>query len=245
MFDSLKHHHFPVDAFFDYSLVLTFAVPKAELVPLIPTSVDLDTYNDTLGFVAVAAVQTRALRPKGFPPFLGNDFFLIGYRIFVRFTTQQGKSLRGLYILRSETDKKRMAFLGSLFTHYNYAAVDITAQQTPLATSITSSAGLKIHIESPDAEIALPEHSPFPTWKDARRYAGPLPFTFTNLPDKKSVLIVEGVRDDWTPKPVLVKDCRIPFLDSLNLHQPVLANAFMIQNIPYSWKKGRLESWKG
>ena len=55
-------------------------------------------------------VQTKELRPKGFPKFMGNDFFLIGYRVFVRYTNNAGKNLRGLYILKSETDKTKMEF---------------------------------------------------------------------------------------------------------------------------------------
>ena len=70
-------------------------------------------------------VQTKYLRPKGFPKFMGNDFFLAGYRIFVRYTTNAGKRYRGLYILKSETDKKKMTFNRNIFTHYKYNTIDI------------------------------------------------------------------------------------------------------------------------
>jgi hypothetical protein len=50
----------------------------------------------------------------------------------------------------------------------------------------------------------LPEHSPFADWKEARRFAGPLPFTFTYNKDTKEVLFIEGVRQNWTPNPVKV-----------------------------------------
>lgn len=125
MFSFLKNHPFAVEAFFDTSLVLTFAVPKEQLQSLIPVWLELDIFNDKWAFLAIAMVQTRALRPKGFPKVLGNDFFLIGYRVFVRFKTNKGKTLRGLYILKSETDKKKMEFFGNIFTHYNYTTTDI------------------------------------------------------------------------------------------------------------------------
>ncbi len=112
----LKDHPFAVDAFFDSSTVLAFAVPKEELQAMIPECLELDTYNDKLGFVAMAMVQTRQLRPKGFPRFMGNDFFLIGFRIFVKYRTSWGKRLRGLYIIKSETNKKKMEALGNIFT---------------------------------------------------------------------------------------------------------------------------------
>ena len=87
----LRNHPFAVDAFFERSLVLTFAVPKEQLQHLIPGCLELDTFHDKWGFIAVAMVQTKDLRPAGFPKFMGNDFFLIGYRIFVRFIGKDGK----------------------------------------------------------------------------------------------------------------------------------------------------------
>ena len=120
MFSFLKNHPFAVDAFFENSYVLTFAVPKESVEHLIPECLQLDVFEDKWAFVAVAMVQTRGLRPRKFPMFMGNDFFLIGYRIFVRYTNNAGKRLRGLYILKSETDKKKMEVMGNIFTHYEY-----------------------------------------------------------------------------------------------------------------------------
>jgi uncharacterized protein YqjF (DUF2071 family) len=111
MFSFLKNHPFAVEAFFESSLVFTFAIPKEQIKQLIPECLELDTFNDKWAFIAVAMVQTKELRPKGFPKLLGNDFFLIGYRVFVRYTNKAGKRLRGLYILKSETDKRKMEFL--------------------------------------------------------------------------------------------------------------------------------------
>jgi uncharacterized protein YqjF (DUF2071 family) len=125
MLSFLKNHPFAVEAFFESSLVLTFAVPKEQLQNLIPECLQLDTFQDKWAFVAVAMVQTTDLRPKAFPKFMGNNFFLIGYRVFVRYTSNKGKNLRGLYILKSETDKKKMEFMGNIFTHYNYTTTDI------------------------------------------------------------------------------------------------------------------------
>ena len=102
----LKNHPFAVEAFFESSTVLTFAVEKQEISNLIPECLELDTFNDKWAFIAIAMVQTRDLRPKGFPKFMGNDFFLIGYRVFVRYTNTKCIRLRGLYILKSQSNKK-------------------------------------------------------------------------------------------------------------------------------------------
>ena len=210
---TLKNHPFTVEAFFKHSIVLTFALPKEELISRIPSALKLDTYNDQYGFVAVAMVDTRNLRPKGFPKFLGNDFFLIGYRVFVRYTNKAGKKLRGLYILKSETNKKRMEKAGNIFTHYNYTTTDI--EQT-LSNDIIKIASKKSDFDFSIAlnpEAQLPQNSPFLNWKEARRFAGPLPFTFTQE-NEKEVLIIEGVRQNWKPQPVDVLNYKFSFFEN-------------------------------
>ena len=244
MRESLKNHPFAVEAFFKRSIVLTFAVPKNELHQLIPDCLSLDTFDDEWGFIAIAMVQTRDLRPKGFPTFLGQDFFLIGYRVFVKYRNQADKRLRGLFILKSETDRKFMEVFGNLFTHYRYTTTDIS--QVRINDSIETSSlksGFRFKIELGAGDVPLPVDSPFPDWKTARRYAGPLPFTFTCDPDRNEVLIIEGVRQNWIPKPIIVTEYECSFLESLNLDKPILANAFTITDIPYYWKRGKIEKW--
>jgi uncharacterized protein YqjF (DUF2071 family) len=242
----LKNHPFAVEAFFRRSLVLTFAIPKEQIQHLIPECLQLDTFNDKWAFIAVAMVQTKDLRPKGFPKIFGNDFSLIGYRVFVRFTNHAGKNLRGLYILKSETDKRRMKFFGNIFTQYNYTTTDITRIKRNGLLEINSiKSNFKILLEnSKNENISLPAGSPFSDWKEARKFAGPLPFTFTYNSVNKKVLIIEGVRENWKPAPIKVLGYCFSFLANLNLNEIKLANAFIVENIPYYWKKGKIEQWK-
>jgi hypothetical protein len=241
----LKNHPFAVEAFFDSSLVLTFAVPKEQLQNFIPECLELDTFQDKWAFLTIAMVQTRGLRPKGFPKFMGNDFFLIGYRIFVCYTNNAGKRLRGLYIIKSQTNKKKMEIFGNIFTHYNYTTTDIEQTINENYRTIKSEQSkFQITIEQTDNEIKLPENSPFTDWKDARKFAGPLPHTFTVNTKDETILTILGVRQNWKPEPVKVKSYHFDFLNNLKLQNLVLANAFEIKNVPYHWEKGKIEKWK-
>ena len=244
MLSWLKTHPFAVEAFFEHSLVLTFAAPVTEIQALLPAPLVADTFAERWGFVAVALVQTRDLRPKGFPAWLGHDFYLIGYRVFVRYQSADGKRLRGLYILGSQTDKPGMTALGNLFTHYRYQTVDIASQQTAGRLDIRSQqAEFRVTLVPPTAKVMLPAQSPFATWQEARRFAGPLPFTFSVDSDASRMLIVEGVRQNWEPQPVAVEQYQVGFLNHLKLSNPILANAFALHDVPYHWKKGRTEAW--
>lgn len=241
---SLKNHPFAVETTFATSLVLTYAVPKSELEKLLPECLELDCLNDEWGFVAVALVDTKKLRPKGFPRFLGNDFVLVGFRVFVRYTNKEGKRLRGLYILKSVTNMKSMSFLGNIFTHYQYTTSDISFENNGNIVTVSSVKDeLEIEVQIDEEDILLPAGSPFKDWKEARRFAGPLPFTFTYNPIKKEVLIIEGVRENWTPRAVRIIKSRVGYLEQAGFKVILPANAFVIEQVPYYWKKGKTEIW--
>lgn len=239
----LKHHPFAVSAHFKQSLVLTYSVPAEVLRPLLPPPLSLDTYDNKTGFIAIAMVQTQNLRPTGFPKWMGNNFFLVGYRIFTRYVNAKGKRLRGLYILESQTDQQKMVFLGNLMTHYRYSKIQVVQTQTDRSYAVSSpSEGFAVEVEE-TANPSLPHQSIFSSWKEARRFAGPLPFTFTYLPDTNEVLIVQGRRHNWTPQPVTVNHQNIPWLALNGFESATLASAFVVKDIPYQWQKGVIEKW--
>ena len=50
MFSFVKNHPFAVEAYFESSIVLTFAVPREELQNLIPACLELDCFNEAWAF---------------------------------------------------------------------------------------------------------------------------------------------------------------------------------------------------
>ena len=234
----------PVRAFFRHSLVLTYALPERVLQPLLPPGLTLDKHGE-FGFVAIAMVQTEKLRPSFVPEFLGQDFFLSGYRIFSRFTTRTGKNLRGLRILRSDTNRTLMACFGNLLTHYNYRKAKVQVSE--------SDDRLEIAIETPNAEAdlhvvadigntpaPLPDGSVFSTPQEARRFAGPLPFTFDYESETNSIVMIKGVRENWNPELVSARVSKATFFEHPPFREetPVLSSVFYVRQIPYRWERG-------
>ncbi|MSP25349.1 MAG: hypothetical protein EXR75_09330 [Myxococcales bacterium] len=243
----LRRQPFGVEAFFERSLVLTYAVPATILAPLVGCGLELDTY-DEWGFLAIAIVRTRHLRPRGFPIWTGRDFFLSGYRIFTRFPRPGKQTLRGLQILRSDTDRAAMVRFGNVFTRYNYrhAKVEMTDDGDRLELSIRTpnrEADLHVVADLTSRPAPLPPGSPFRTMEDARKFAGPLPYTFTYDEKTKKMIVIKGVRKAWDPQPTKVEVREVTFLE----HSPFagadlrLANAFYVTDIPYAWRPGTLE----
>jgi uncharacterized protein YqjF (DUF2071 family) len=240
----LRRHPFPVDAYFEKVVAVSFAFPEAVLRPLVPKELDIDCHNG-FGFVTTAMVWTKNLRPTGFPIFLGQDFFLAGYRIFTRLRDDSGRRLRGLYILRSETDKQRMARAGNIFTSYRYRQVKVAIKnfgaETHVQTSLKGNPTLDITFEPAMDAATLPPESPFAGWQTARQFAGPMPFTFSAEADGTFV-IIEGSRQSWTPRPVVIKKWHVSLFNEPAFlgAKPILANAFSTQDVSYHWKKGRI-----
>jgi Uncharacterized conserved protein (COG2071) len=242
MLEWVSRHPLPVVAHFRHSLVLAYAFPQEALRPLLPSGLVLDALDD-LGFAAVALVQTERLRPSFVPARVGQSFFLSGYRLFVRRAGQP--SLRGLYILRSDTDRRSMVVIGNLLTRYQYRLAQVSLAERPDELEIRigtpgAEADLQVVADLASGPAPLPTGSPFGSLDVARRFAGPLPYTFSYEASTRSLVVVRAVRTAWDPQPVEVEVRRATFFDRdpFRAHEPVLANAFHVADVDYRWERG-------
>jgi uncharacterized membrane protein YphA (DoxX/SURF4 family) len=238
----LRRHPIAMQARLRDCLTLTYVLPPDVLRRLLPPGLELETYNGH-AFMAVALVQTESLRPAGLPQQLGQDFFLAGYRIFTTFTPASGKPMRGLRILRSETNRTRMVAGGNLLTHYNYhrctASIEVSGDRIHVTTRSADGLG-DIDLTADRKNDALPAGSPFPSVREARRFAGPLPFTFDYEEETHAIIAINGRRTNWRPAPVTVDVRRMSFFEQPMFRgcTPVLAAAFHVRDIDYRWERG-------
>ncbi len=247
----LRRHQIPMAAHFRHSLVVSYAFPVDVLQRLLPPGLTVDAYGD-VGFAAVAVVQTEGMRPAALPRAIGRPYLLVGYRIFCRFRTPAGRNLRGLYILRSDADAWSMVLAGNALTRYGY-------HHAAAASMLESGDRLEVGVQSDDGEgdlrivahlagaTHLPPGSPFESAAHARRFAGPMPFTFDHEPETNSIVVIEGVRKEWQPRPVRVEVDQAAFFRTGRFGgaRPVLANAFHVAGVDYKWRRGvvhRLEA---
>jgi hypothetical protein len=244
----LQRHPIPMTCHFEHSLVVTWAVHAETLSSLVPPGLALDTYrdgDDEWGFVVIAVVQTRGLRPRHAPAAIGGDFALTGYRIFVRHRDASGRERRGLHILRSDTDRRSMRLGGNLLTHYRYrlATIEIGEHDDLLDVRIGSTdhdADLHVVAHLDDHPAPLPPSSPFRSAFDARRFAGPLPWTFDHEPETGSIVMVHGRRSAWRPMPTAVEVETCTFFDRapFTCADVRLASAFHVADLDYGWDRG-------
>ncbi len=240
----LRRHPIPIEAHLHECLTLTYALPPEFLQRLLPPGLEVETAGGH-GFMAVALVQTRALRPAGWPARLGQDFFLAGYRVFTTLRGADGRRLRGLYILRSDANRRRMVAGGNLLTHYNYhrcdARIDSLGERLRVMVRTPDGAG-DLEVVADTAAAALPQNSPFHSIREARRFAGPLPFTFDHERETDGIVAIKATRTHWNPVPIAVDVSRASFFDQPGFAgcRPVLAAAFRVTGIDYRWERGVL-----
>lgn len=228
--------------------MLAYASPSEVLKSLLAPGLTLDSYGD-FGFLAIALVETKALRLAFLPKAMGLNFFLAGYRIFTRYQTPSGRTLRVLRILRSDTDRRSMKLFGNLLTHYGYerSRCEVSRSETTFAVKVhtpRAKADLELEADVSAEASSPPPGSPFQDLCEARKFAGPLPFTFDYERQTHSIIRVEGFRQDWRPRPVAVTVRQNTFLEQEPFRSAgaVLANAFYLKNIPYrmeAWHQGR------
>ena len=242
LFTMLRRHPIVVKAYFRHCLTLTYALPTDVASRLLPPGLEVETH-DGHAFLAVALVQTTSLRPAGLPSQLGQDFFLAGYRVFTTFTRPDGRRLRGLRILRSDADRVGMVIGGNLLTHYNYHRCDARVEASPVrlhfAVSTSDDRG-NLDVVADLANATLPPGSPFRSVREARRFAGPLPFTFDYERETDAIIVIRASRANWRPTPVSVEVRRLSFFDQpvFGGCTPVLAAAFYVHDIDYRWERG-------
>lgn len=238
---SIKHHPFKMKAFFNYCYIFTFSIPIELAQSLIYKGLIPDSFKGKHAFYTIAIVDTKNLRPAFFPKQLGGSFILIGHRIFVRLKSTKGKLYRGLQILKSETDSLTMKIIGNLFTHYNYKRVAVEFMEDDSSLEIVNKeSGFRVKIDTTKIDPLLPKDSPFSTWKEAKKFAGPMPFTFSHVADGNKLLTVEGKRPEWLAKPLSIESLQLPGFANELFPNAKLASAFKIENVNYHWQKGHL-----
>jgi hypothetical protein len=127
----------------------------------------------------------------GFPPFAARIFSL-WLSDFCTLHDEEGEALRGLRILRSDTSHRWMACAGNRLTHYNYQLAKVRTRKASGRFEVeisTSDRRANLHvIANLAARGGLPLSSPFRSVREARLFAGPLPFTFDYEPETRSMI---------------------------------------------------------
>jgi hypothetical protein len=134
-----------------------------------------------------------------------------------------------------------MVIFGNVLTHYRYRLADASCRLRGDKLEIQSH-GVDVVADLATGSVPLPEGSPFADEREARRFAGPLPYTFHHEQETGSLVAIRGTRGGWEPRCVAVSVRDLTFFASgpFEGSDARLANAFYVGGVDYRWERGRL-----
>src|SRR5438132_8997738 len=112
--------------------LFVYQTPAAEARTLVPAALELVKHGDC-AFWNIVVCRLRAMRPRGFPAFVGVGYWHVAYRFYVRFQPASGASDEGLFFARSDCDSRAMAVMGNLLHAFNFHTAEMAVSaEAPL-----------------------------------------------------------------------------------------------------------------
>lgn len=215
--------------------ILMYSCEPDDLQRFLCPGINVDVIGGR-GHLAVAFVDQRDFRPRGLPHQAGSDFFMVEHLAFVTYESSDGRRMRGLYLLQSDTPST-LACIGSrIFSHYRFRKIDLTVNETGNTRRFTSAkAGI-------DVTIALDAHNEGEVWADYKQLSKPRSFNFQYLKRSNATLVIRGVLKGWKPRPATVLKADIAAVDEMGIAFDGPPKAIEVDDVEYSWRNSRIDT---
>ncbi|WP_189564759.1 DUF2071 domain-containing protein [Pontibacter akesuensis] len=105
--------------------LINFSVDKEEVLPYLPEGLEVRDYNGR-ALISMVNVKLRNMRPDFMPKALHFDYQHIGFRLLIDDALYSDGAAKGIFFLRSFTEKELMVQGGSWFTNYKLEKASIT-----------------------------------------------------------------------------------------------------------------------
>ncbi len=212
--------------------ILMYSCEPDDLQRFLCPGVNVDVVGGR-GHFAVAFVDQRSFRPRGLPRRAGRDFYMVEYLVFVTYESSDGRHMRGLYLLQSDTPS-RLACVGSrIFSHYRFRKIDLKVIEAGATRRFYSAkAGI-------DVTVALDADNE--AWAHYEQLSKPRSFNFRHLTRSNATLVIRGVLKGWTPRPVAVMNADIAAVTEMGVVFDGQPNAIVVDNVEYLWRNSRID----
>lgn len=105
--------------------LINFSVEKEEVLPFLPDGLQIRDFHGR-ALISMVNVKLRNMRPSFLPKALHFDYQHIGFRLLVDDARYNGGEAKGIYFLRSFTNKTLMVQGGSWLTNYRLEKAKLT-----------------------------------------------------------------------------------------------------------------------
>ena len=231
-------------------VLMSYRTPAHTVCRLVPRCMELVT-RDGWAFWNVVACRVEAMRPTCVAACLGVTYNHVAYRLLVRARTADGRTLDGLYFVRSDADSSLVGRFGNLLTDFQFhtAEVELSRGRDGAGDVLTLAvhgreerADALVRIATADGHApAADRGSPFRSAADAEQFLKYRPLGLSVDRDARYVHLAEVTRDEsaWSERPVRVIEAHWRFFDALGQDDVHLERATRVDPLDYRWRIGR------
>jgi hypothetical protein len=108
--------------------LINFSVEKEEVLPLLPGGLQIRDFHGR-ALISMVNVKLRNMRPALLPGALHFHYQHLGFRLLLDDASYSDGAAKGIYFLRSFTDKALMVLGGSWLTNYKLEKATLEEQQ--------------------------------------------------------------------------------------------------------------------
>jgi hypothetical protein len=216
--------------------LFTWRTPAEAARSLLPAPLELVTHGG-FAFWNVVVCELRGVRPAPMPAAIGLGYWHIAYRLHTRVRVAPDETFEGLYFVRSDCDRRLVAFAGNLLTDFRFhcARIAVQASDDSVDGAIRTpgaNARFRLRDETPGS---LSPGSPFTSVAEAAAFLKYKPFALTPA-GEDSVSIVRVVRreTDWRCRVVSVVESDWEFF---NGHDVTPEVCYAVEPIEYEWRR--------
>ncbi|WP_125185487.1 DUF2071 domain-containing protein [Botryobacter ruber] len=198
--------------------LVNFSVEKEEVLPYLPEGLQLRDYHGR-ALISLVNVQLRNMRPDFLPKALHFNYQHIGFRLLLDDARYSNGTAKGIYFLRSFTDKPLLVQGGSWFTNYKLEKA-----------SLTNEAGaFELRQHDHFLRYRLSESKPLQVNEELQQLVGALDRAYSYI--GKELVRVQIMRERWPIEWVTCEGFETNFFQTARFE-----GAFRVREvIPYQW----------
>jgi hypothetical protein len=220
-------------------LLFVYRTPVADAVSLLPPQLKPVQHNG-YAFWNIVVCKVQNMRPKLFPLAVGVTYWHVAYRLYVKFQTESGEIIEGLYFLRSDCDNALMSLAGNVLTDFNFhvASVSLSDYETTTNLRIHAEGGIASAVIRKDGQATLSSASPFGSLSEAQQFLKYKPSGISIMPNgSANVVRISRNEDAWKSKLVEMDQAQWSFFAGKNVEFEI---CYDVQPITYQWNRARV-----
>jgi hypothetical protein len=228
---------FDTNAVWAEAVAVNFRVDPQELRPLIPDPFDLDLYAGA-GFVSLLASRLKDFGMGKLPGVARTNFYQATYRAHVTYTDFRGRTTRGCFFLRSETNSALMSLSANMLpefrAHHCATSSILMARQAEHLILTVDPPGdpagkVVLVLDTGHPRATMPGSSSFPSIQAAREFLVDITASFSYQRETDEVYILGIDRGEWD---IRIMDPVDHYLGYFN-HGPFYSSASQLDSVFY------------